>query len=83
MYFVPLADAHRQITGDAMGAESLKAKLKKVAVTYDEATAPAGDYAKRGRFEGGTLTLNLRPFTNAQNTNGRTQAILATLSLKL
>lgn len=83
VYFVPLADALKKITGDALGAEGLKAKLKKVVVTYEEATAPTTYYTDGVKFEDGTLTLNFVPFTNPQDKDRRTQAMVSTLLPKL
>ena len=83
VFFVPLANALKQITGDAMGAEALKAKLKKVVITYDEATAPAANYPNGVKFEDGTLTINFAPFTNPADVEPRTKAIASGLEAKL
>ena len=83
IYFVPLANALKQITDDAMGAEALRAKLKRVVVTYDPATAPASNYPNGISFEGGTLTINFAPFSNSADTEERAKAIKGGLEAKL
>lgn len=83
IYFVPLANALKQVTADAMGAEALKAKLKRVVITYDPATAPASNYPNGVSFENGTLKINFAPFSNAADTQERTKAIAAGLEAKL
>ena len=83
IYFVPLANALKQITSDAMGAEALKAKLKRVVITYEAATAPASNYPNGVSFEGGTLKINFAPFSNAADTQERAKAIAAGLEAKL
>lgn len=83
IYFVPLANALKQITGDAMGAEALKAKLKKVVITYDQATAPVSNYPNGVSFEGGTLKINFAPFSNAADKQERAKAIQGGLESKL
>ena len=66
-----------------MGAESLKSKLKKVVVTYDESTAPASNYPNGVKFENGTLTINFMPFSNSGDVEPRSKAIAAGLEAKL
>ena len=83
VYFVPLANALKQITSDAMGADALKAKLKKVVITFDEATAPASNYPNGVKFENGTLTINFMPFSNSGDVEPRTKAIASGLEAKL
>ena len=83
IYFVPLANALKQVTSDAMGAEALKAKLKKVLITYDQSTAPASNYPNGVKFENGTLTINFAPFSNSGDLEPRTKAIAAGLESKL
>ena len=83
VYFVPLANALKGITADAMGAEALKAKLKKVVITYDQATAPASNYPNGVSFEGGTLKINFAPFSNSADVGPRAKAIAAGLEAKL
>lgn len=83
IYFVPLANALKQVTSDAMGADALKAKLKKVVITYDQSTAPASNYPNGVKFENGTLTINFTPFSNSGDVEPRTKAIAAGLESKL
>ena len=83
VYFVPLANALKQVTSDAMGADALKSKLKKVVITFDEATAPASNYPNGVKFENGTLTINFMPFTNAGDVEARSKAIASGLEAKL
>ncbi len=83
VFFVPLAAALKQIGGDAMGAQALKDKLKKVVITYDKDTAPASVYDKGLTFEGGTLTINFEPFTNSGDKDARAKAIKDALEAKL
>ena len=83
VFFVPLANALKQVTSDSMGAEALKTKLKKVVITYDESTAPASNYPNGVSFENGTLTINFAPFTNSGDLEPRTKAIAAGLESKL
>lgn len=83
VYFVPLANALKEVTSDAMGADALKAKLKKVVITYDQSTAPASNYPNGIKFENGTLTINFTPFSNSADVEPRTKAIAAGLESKL
>lgn len=83
IYFNPLTKALKQITADAMGANALKDKLKKVVVTFDKDTAPASNYAKGLSFEGGTLTINFEPYSNSSDVDDRAKAIKDTLEAKL
>ena len=83
IYFVPLANALKQVTSDAMGAEALKAKLKKVVITYDESTLYPSDYEKDVKFENGTLTINFAPYTNSYQVEERAKAIASGLESKL
>ena len=83
IYFVPLANALKQVTNDAMGADALKAKLKKVVITYDQTTAPASNYPNGVKFENGTLTINFAPFSNSSDVEPRTKAIATGLESQL
>lgn len=83
IFFVPLANALKEVTADSMGADALKAKLKKVVITFDLATAPVSKYVNGVKFESGTLTINFRPFSNAQETGERTKAIVTGLQSNL
>jgi hypothetical protein len=83
IYFVPLEQALSQVTSDSMGKQAVRAKLKKVVVTYEEATAPATAYENGVIFEDGVLTLNFRPFSNIDETSRRAEAIRKKLEAKL
>ena len=83
IYFKPLAAALKGITNDELGAKALKDKLKKIVITYDKKTAPVSNYPEGVSFEGGTLTINFEPFTNANDTDDRTKAIAGKLEAKL
>ena len=83
VFFVPLANAFKQVTSDTMGAEALKSKLKKVVITFDASTAPASVYEKGVTFDNGTLTINFMPFSNSGDLEPRTKAIAAGLEAKL
>ncbi len=84
IYFQPLIVALQQVGSDEMGKEALKDKLAKIHITYDEATAPAGNYMNGVSFEGGVLKINFRPYSNAggpESTDfkSRVQAFVETL----
>ena len=86
--FGPLAAALRDVTRDATGLDALKAKLKKIVVTYDPATAPASNYAGGVSFSDGTLRVNFQPWVNSdgeggENYKARTQAIRQALEKAL
>lgn len=81
--FSPLAMAFKQITADALGKDALKAKLTKVVVTFDAATAPASNYANGIKLENGVLTVNLRPAANADEEKAKADAIQKAIESKL
>ncbi len=83
VFFKPLTAALKSVTADQMGKDALKSKLKKIVFTYDEATAPASNYPNGVKFEGGTLTINFRPHTNAGDVKDRADAIQKVLEAKL
>lgn len=83
IYFTPLIAALKSITADAMGKEALAAKLKKVVITFDDKTAPASNYANGLKFDGGTLTINFRPYSNSGDVKERTRTIQALLENNL
>jgi len=83
IYFVPLQKALSAIAVDDMGKQALKAKLSKVVVRYDEATAPSSAYQDGVAFDGGVLDLNFRPFSNVDDVNARADAIRKALEAKL
>lgn len=88
IYFQPLAAALKLVAQDDMGKAALKAGLKKVVITYDEATAPISNYKDGWKFDGGVLTLNSAPATNAGDETSsdfkeRVDAIQTNLEAKL
>lgn len=83
IYFRPLVQALTAITSDAMGREALKAKLKRVVLRHDPATAPASNYPNGLTFADGTLTINFRPDTNASDVKDRADAIRTLLEKNL
>ena len=82
VYFVPLANALKGVTADTMGANALKAKLKKVVFACDKDAASDG-YDQAIRFKDGILTIDWAPFTNPQDQERRTQTIAAALNKAL
>jgi hypothetical protein len=61
--FMPLAQALSEVTRDSAGKQGVRDKLKKIVVTYDQATAALGSTSEEGvKFDDGVLTLNFRPF---------------------
>jgi hypothetical protein len=69
VFFVPLAQALSEVTSNSAGKQAVRDKLNKIVVTFDKATAAAGDngvwYYKKGiNFEDGVLTLNFQPYIN-------------------
>ena len=64
VYFTPLVEALTKITVDDMGKSALKAKLTRIVIHHDPATAPASNHAAGLRLEGGVLTLNYQPGAN-------------------
>ncbi|QRY79444.1 hypothetical protein JVX91_28425 [Pseudomonas sp. PDNC002] len=83
VYFVPLKQALASVAADDMGKQALKEKLKKITVRYDEASAPASDYAAGIEFKGGTLALNFKPYSNSTDIEARAKAIQSALEAAL
>jgi hypothetical protein len=83
VYFVPLATALKSVASDDMGKKAIQAKLKKIVITYNPATAPAANYANGLKFENETLTVNFAPFTNSSDIKPRAAAIQKLLESKL
>lgn len=73
--FTPLTKAITSITADKEGKDALKAKLKKIVITYNPDTAPASNYANGIKFEAGVLTINFRPYSNVDDVKARVDAI--------
>lgn len=83
VYFRPLIQALSEITSDQMGRDALKAKLTRIVLRHDPATAPASNYPNGLTFADGTLTINFRPDTNAADVKDRAEAIRKALEAKL
>ncbi len=83
IYFKPLIEALKVIAGDDLGKEALAAKLKKVVITHDPATAPANNYGNGLSFADGVFTINFRPASNAQDLKPRVDAIQKELEKNL
>lgn len=83
VYFTPLEKAFASVAVDDMGKQALKAKLSKVVVRYDEATAPSSNYPEGVAFDGGVLSLNFKPYTNVDDVDARAEAIQKALEAKL
>lgn len=64
IYVTPLVIALTKVASDEMGKGAVKEKLKKIVFKYDEATAPASNYANGLTFADGVLTLNYKPGSN-------------------
>jgi hypothetical protein len=83
IYFAPLTDALKSIAKDDDGKAALKAKLKKVVIKHDAASAPASNYANGLSFENGELKINWTPYTNAGDIQDRAKAIVGLMEPKL
>jgi hypothetical protein len=83
IYFVPLVNALKSIASDDMGKKAVQAKLKKIVITYNSATAPAANYANGITFENETLTVNFAPYSNGGDIKPRAAAIQKLLESKL
>ncbi len=83
IFFVPTVKALSDLGADAMGKEALQGALQRIVFTYDEATAPSMAYENGVSFADGTLTINFKPFTNADYIDDRATAIVKELERKL
>ncbi|MDR2689995.1 MAG: hypothetical protein LBB76_09595 [Azoarcus sp.] len=83
IFFVPLKQALATVAADDMGKQAVQAKLKKIVVHYDSATAPVSAYADGVSFKSGVLTLNFTPYTNAGDIEPRAKAIQKVLEAGL
>ena len=83
VYFKPLITALKSVAADEMGKQAVKAKLNKIVVTYNQETAPATAYEKGVKFDGGVLTINFTPYSNASDVQARADAIRKTLEANL
>ena len=80
IYFEPLIAALKNVSRDALGKEALHAGLKKVVIQNTKAVYYGDNCAT---FEGGTLTLDHEPLTNAGDVEPRTEAIIKALEAGL
>src|SRR5579862_7514735 len=80
VYFEPLIGALKSVARDAIGKEALQAGLKKVVVQNTKGTHYADGWAT---MDGGTLTLDHEPLTNAQDVAPRTEALIRILEASL
>lgn len=76
IYFEPLIAALEAIGKDEMGREALKKGLSKVVIANSSANVYPDNWAK---FEGGTLTLDHDPLTNAADIQPRASKLVAVL----
>ena len=88
IFFLPLTDALKQITVDAMGKEALKKGLKKIVMKFDKDTAPVSNYVDGWPFDKGVLTINYQPGCNTggpdtSNYQERVDALRKILEAKL
>jgi hypothetical protein len=83
IFFVPLKQSLATVASDNMGKQAVRAKLKKIVVQYDSATAPVNAYADGVSFKSGVLTLNFTPYTNASDIEARAKAIQKVLEAGL
>lgn len=80
VYFRPLIGAIKQIAADSIGADAIKAALKKVVIHNKSGIYSADRWAK---FAGGTLTLDHEPTSNADYVDDRKNGLVAELEKNL
>ncbi len=80
VYFEPLIAGLKSVGRDEMGKEALRSALKKV-VVQNTTGAYYGD--RWTSFEGGVLTLEHLPTTNADSVQERTDGLVQTLEKNL
>jgi len=80
VYFQPLIAAFKEVACDDMGKEALKGALKKVVV---QNTADISYAGRMVRFDGGVLTIDHAPTTNAHYVADRASAIREALEKAL
>lgn len=66
-----------------MGKEALKSSLRTITIDFDDATAPSMAFENGLSFEAGHLTINFRPFNNAECIDARARAIQGALEAAL
>lgn len=76
VYFEPLIAALKAIAVDEMSREALKTGLHKVIVSNASGNYYPDHWAK---FDGGTLTLDHEPLTNAGDVQARTAKLITVL----
>lgn len=81
--FEPLAAGLKEVGKDTMGREALAKTLKAIRVRFDEKTAPASNYPNGLKFDGGTLDVNWRPFSNVAEFKDRVEAVVKVLEKNL
>jgi hypothetical protein len=80
IYFEPLIAALNAIAVDEMGREALKKGLNSVVIVNTNGNYYPDHWAK---FEGGTLTLDHDPLTNAGDIQPRTARLVSVLESQL
>ncbi len=83
VYFTPLVKAMSSIGSDDLGKQALLENLKGINITYNADTAPASAYEDGVDFNDGQITLNFKPFSNADDIDDRAEAIIKVLESKL
>ncbi|KQO54143.1 MULTISPECIES: hypothetical protein [unclassified Methylobacterium] len=81
--FEPIAAGLKEVGKDKMGRDALAQKLKAIRIRFDEKTAPASNYPNGLTFEGGTLDVNWRPFSNVADFKDRVDAVVKVLEKNL
>jgi hypothetical protein len=81
--FDPLIAALTDVTKDAMGKDALRAKLTRIVVRYDRATAPLSNYPNGVAFADGVLSINWEPGVNIHDQRPRTAALVSLLERNL
>lgn len=69
IYFKPIINAFEAICADDMGADAVKEGVKKI-VIHNEGNTSAQKWVS---FDGGVITLNHAPASNAHDIDGRTK----------
>lgn len=83
IYFEPLIAAFAGVARDAMGREAVAAGVTGIRLTWNPDTAPIGNYPDGLTFDGGILTLNFEPYSNAGDIGARAAAIQTLLESRL
>jgi hypothetical protein len=83
VFFIPLQKALAATAADDMGKQALKAKLQKIVIYFDQATAPSKNYAEGVTFKDGVLSINFAPYTNPDDIEDRVKGIQKVLEAGL